>query len=46
MNKGQLTRHSKNKLGYIDPKIAGIDIGSKLIHVSIPEALLHKCLMR
>lgn len=26
----------KNKLGYIDPSVAGIDIGSKLIHVSIP----------
>lgn len=27
----------KNKLGYIDPTVAGIDIGDKLIHVSIPD---------
>lgn len=27
----------KNKLGYIDNTVAGIDIGSKLIHVSIPD---------
>lgn len=26
----------KNRLGYIDPTVAGIDIGDKLIHVSIP----------
>ena len=26
----------KNKLGYIDPTIAGIDIGANLIHVAIP----------
>lgn len=26
----------KNKLGYIDPSVSGIDIGDKLIHVSIP----------
>lgn len=25
----------KNKLGYVDPKVAGIDIGDKLIHVAI-----------
>jgi transposase len=25
----------KNKLGYIDPTVAGIDIGSELIHVSV-----------
>lgn len=27
----------KNKLGYIDPTVAGIDIGDKLIHISIPD---------
>jgi transposase len=27
----------KNKLGYIDPTIAGIDIGDKIIHVAIPD---------
>jgi len=27
----------KNKLGYIDPTVAGIDIGSALIHVAIPD---------
>lgn len=27
----------KNKLGYIDPTVTGIDIGDKLIHVSIPD---------
>ena len=26
----------KNTLGYIDPTIAGIDIGANLIHVAIP----------
>ena len=26
----------RNKLGYIDPTIAGIDIGANLIHVAIP----------
>lgn len=34
------TKNSKvqhrNELGYIDPFVAGIDIGDKLIHVSIP----------
>jgi transposase len=30
-------KQSKNKLGYIDPTVAGIDIGDKLIHVSIPD---------
>jgi transposase len=29
---------SKNTLGYIDPTVAGIDIGDKLIHVSIPNS--------
>jgi transposase len=29
-------RH-KNKLGYIDPTVAGIDIGDKVIHVAIPD---------
>ena len=28
----------RNKLGYIDPTIAGIDIGANLIHVAIPNA--------
>jgi transposase len=32
-NKNHKKLH-KNKLGYIDPTVAGIDIGSKLIHVS------------
>jgi hypothetical protein len=27
----------KNQLGYIDPSVAGIDIGDKLIYVSIPD---------
>ncbi len=27
----------KNRLGYIDPTVAGIDIGDKLIHVAIPD---------
>lgn len=27
----------KNKLGYIDPTVSGIDIGDKLIHVAIPD---------
>jgi transposase len=26
----------KNRLGYIDPSVAGIDIGANLIHVAIP----------
>lgn len=30
-------QHHKNRLGYIDPTVAGIDIGDKLIHVSIPD---------
>lgn len=38
MNKNKTGTRSKNKLGYIDPSVAGIDIGSKLIHVSIPDA--------
>ncbi len=29
-------RH-RNKLGYIDPTVSGIDIGAKLIHVAIPD---------
>lgn len=29
---------SRNTLGYIDPTIAGIDIGANLIHVAIPNA--------
>lgn len=32
------TKHQhRNKLGYIDPTIAGIDIGDKIIHVSFPD---------
>lgn len=27
----------KNKLGYIDPTVAGIDIGDKVIHVAFPD---------
>lgn len=27
----------KNKLGYIDPSIAGVDIGANLIHVAVPQ---------
>lgn len=30
------THKQKNKLGYIDPNVAGIDIGDKLIHVAFP----------
>jgi transposase len=30
------SRH-KNKLGYIDPTVSGIDIGDKVIHVAIPD---------
>jgi len=30
-------RRHRNKLGYIDPTIAGIDIGGKVIHVAIPD---------
>lgn len=35
--KPQSTNKPTNKLGYIDPTVAGIDIGDKLIHVSIPD---------
>lgn len=28
----------KNKLGYIDPTISGVDIGANLIHVAIPNS--------
>lgn len=35
-NHSQKQQH-RNKLGYIDPKVAGIDIGDKLIHVAIPD---------
>lgn len=41
MNNDTTTKTShkhKNKLGYIDPTIAGIDIGDKLIHVAIPDS--------
>lgn len=37
MSRKVVKTRSKNKLGYIDPSVAGIDIGSKLIHVSIPD---------
>ncbi len=30
-------RRHRNKLGYIDPTVAGIDIGDKVIHVAIPD---------
>jgi transposase len=37
-NSNHFKKHQhKNKLGYIDPTVAGIDIGDKLIHVSIPD---------
>jgi transposase len=32
------SRH-KNKLGYIDPTVAGIDIGDKVIHVAFPDGM-------
>ena len=35
-NRNGLTH--RNKLGYIDPTIAGIDIGAELIHVAIPNS--------
>lgn len=31
------SKKHKNKLGYIDPSVAGIDIGSELIHVSVSD---------
>lgn len=34
-----VTPKHKNKLGYIDPTVAGIDIGERLIHVSIPDGM-------
>jgi transposase len=37
-NVNEKPRH-KNKLGYIDPSVAGIDIGDKVIHVSIPNGV-------
>lgn len=36
--RNNLIKH-KNALGYIDPTIAGIDIGDKLIHVSFPDGI-------
>jgi transposase len=36
MNKEHFHKH-KNKLGYIDPTVAGIDIGDKVIHVAFPD---------
>lgn len=36
MSKLKNSKKIKSKLGYVDPTVAGIDIGSKLIHVSIP----------
>jgi transposase len=35
-NKNDSHKH-KNQLGFIDPTISGIDIGSRLIHVAIPD---------
>jgi transposase len=37
MNRNKSKSRPKNKLGYIDPTVAGIDIGSKLIHVALPD---------
>lgn len=34
--KKNISKKHQNKLGYIDPTVAGIDIGDKLIHVAIP----------
>jgi len=36
--KSSKARH-KNKLGYIDPTVAGIDIGDKVIHVAFPNGM-------
>lgn len=39
MSKNTKKKHShkpKNALGYIDPTVAGIDIGANLIHVAVP----------
>jgi transposase len=35
-NKSKDVSRHKNKLGYIDPTVAGIDIGDKVIHVAFP----------
>ena len=37
ISKKHSSQQHKNKLGYIDPTVAGIDIGDSLIHVSIPD---------
>lgn len=37
MNNNPKKKSHKNKIGNIDPTVAGIDIGSKLIHVAIPD---------
>lgn len=31
------SKRYRNKLGYIDPTVSGIDIGAKLIHVAVPD---------
>lgn len=36
-NKHKKHPRHKNKLGYIDPTVSGIDIGDKVIHVAIPD---------
>jgi transposase len=36
-NSNKQKKRHKNKLGYIDPTVAGVDIGDKLIHVAIPD---------
>lgn len=35
--KSKIKPQSRNKLGYIDPTVAGVDIGDKIIHVAIPD---------
>lgn len=35
-NTSKISNKHKNKLGYIDPTVAGIDIGAHLIHVAFP----------
>ena len=36
--KGKNKVQHKNKLGFIDPTVAGIDIGDKEIYVAIPDS--------
>jgi len=37
VSKNDHSKKSKNKLGYFDPTVAGIDIGARLIHVAVPD---------